>query len=230
MTVFPLQRASMRCLRCNELCDRKSRKRRFCVACGKARAREKLKAYKSSKRTNRKPGSLLVASVVGCESCGVSIQKRTSQHRFCSACRRQSDLEGCRERNQRFRTNNETARRDAARRQRERRSKNPKYAIAARMSAGIYQALRGKKAGRSWEQIVGFKLKSLVLHLERQFLSGMTWNNYGEWHIDHIRPISSFNFVSEADPAFRDCWSLSNLRPMWAVDNRSKSARIEFLL
>lgn len=191
MTVFPIQRAAMRCQLCNAVCDRKSRKRQFCIPCGNARQRTRLATYKASMKSGRKPGALLAVAHVKCESCEIMIRKRTSQHRFCNECRRRSDLESRRKINARHRAS-DIARSDAARRQRDRRAAQPKYAIAARMSAAIYQALREGKAGRSWEIIVGFTLDELVEHLQRQFAPGMSWANYGSWHIDHVRPIASF--------------------------------------
>ena len=57
---------------------------------------------------------------------------------------------------------------------------------------------------------------------------GMNWNNYGKngWEIDHIKPISSFNFKSYEDKSFRKCWELVNLQPLWASENRFKSNKI----
>lgn len=98
------------------------------------------------------------------------------------------------------------------------------------MSVGIYQALKSEKAGRRWESLAGYTLNDLVQHLERQFLHGMTWGNYGDWHIDHIRPVSSFMYASAEDQEFRDCWALTNLRPMWALDNITKGGQKVFLV
>src|SRR3546814_16139410 len=53
------------------------------------------------------------------------------------------------------------------------------------------------------------------------------WDNRGEWHIDHIRPLCSFEFKSPDDPQFREAWALTNLRPLWARDNPRKGGRSE---
>jgi hypothetical protein len=71
---------------------------------------------------------------------------------------------------------------------------------------------------------VGYTLNELKLHLQNQFKDGMSWDNMGEWHIDHIFPISAFNFTKPEDPEFRQCWALDNLRPLWATDNLRKNA------
>ena len=71
---------------------------------------------------------------------------------------------------------------------------------------------------RSFNKIQ-FKLKE---HLESQFTEGMSWENRSEWHIDHIIPQSKFKFDSLTHPNFLKCWDLSNLQPLWAVDNMRK--------
>lgn len=106
----------------------------------------------------------------------------------------------------------------------------PKHRVDGRMKSAIQQALKGRKSGRSWETLVGYSLNDLVQHLERQFTKGMTWDNIGEWEIDHIRPRAMFHYESADDPAFRDCWGLPNLRPLWRQMNREKSAKRTFLL
>ena len=69
-----------------------------------------------------------------------------------------------------------------------------------------------------------------MAHLEKQFASGMTWKNYGEWHIDHIVPQASFNITSSDCDDFRALWALSNLRPLWAAENiRKKDTRTHLL-
>ena len=50
----------------------------------------------------------------------------------------------------------------------------------------------------------------------------MTWDNHGEWHIDHIVPISFFEYDSTDDVEFKYCWSLYNLQPLWSGENLRK--------
>lgn len=73
--------------------------------------------------------------------------------------------------------------------------------------------------------LLGYSIDDLIFHLESQFQEGMTWANYGEWHIDHIKPDSWFNYSSTEDEDFKKSWSLQNLQPLWAKDNLSKGAR-----
>lgn len=114
--------------------------------------------------------------------------------------------------------------------ERNRRLLDPGFVVNDRMSANIRLAIRSLKAGRKWERIVGYSLAELMLHVERQFSKGMTWENIGKWHIDHILPKSSFSYSSDEDPAFQACWALTNLRPLWAEENMKKHAQVLTLL
>jgi len=90
------------------------------------------------------------------------------------------------------------------------------------MGAGMCRALKGNKAGQQWETIVGYNIEELKHNLESKFLPGMTWDNYGTWHIDHIIPKSFFVFEDYKDVEFQYCWFLGNLQPLWAEDNLKK--------
>ena len=87
----------------------------------------------------------------------------------------------------------------------------------------------GSKNGRHWEGLVGYTLMDLKKHLEKKFLPGMSWDNWGinGWHIDHKIPISAFNFTDPSHTDFKRCWSLKNLQPLWAFDNISKNDKLE---
>jgi len=99
----------------------------------------------------------------------------------------------------------------------------------ARMTGNVKRmvafAMKGRaKSGRTFD-ILGYSPEQLRVHLERQFLPGMNWENYGEWHVDHILPLSGFSYETTNCPDFRAAWALTNLRPMWAVDNIAKGAK-----
>jgi hypothetical protein len=98
------------------------------------------------------------------------------------------------------------------------------------MSARVYTALRGAKARKSWQSLVDYSIQQLTQHIERQFTGGMSWENMGAWHIDHIVPLTRFNYTTACDPEFRRAWSLTNLRPLWARDNLSKGGKCVTLL
>jgi hypothetical protein len=108
-----------------------------------------------------------------------------------------------------------------------RRANDPKYRLAARTRTAVYTCLKEANVSkyRSTFDLLGYSLEELTNHLESKFVDGMTWDNYGEWHVDHKKPIASFNFTSVDDHEFKLCWCLDNLQPLWEVDNLSKGAR-----
>jgi hypothetical protein len=76
-----------------------------------------------------------------------------------------------------------------------------------------------------YNKAIGYSWADLRTHLERQFLDGMTWENWGTaWELDHIKPVSLFKYKSIKTPLFRECWGLANLRPLWRDANAKKSA------
>jgi len=76
-----------------------------------------------------------------------------------------------------------------------------------------------------WE-ILGYSYEDFIKHIEKQFQPGMTWDNHGEWEIDHIIPASFFQFQSYEDVEFRMCWRLKNIQPLWKHQNRIKGNKI----
>jgi hypothetical protein len=69
-------------------------------------------------------------------------------------------------------------------------------------------------------QSLGCSGKFFANYIEKQFKPGMTWENYGEWHIDHIRPWASINMNNPEE--VKQCRHYTNLQPLWAEDNLSK--------
>lgn len=98
------------------------------------------------------------------------------------------------------------------------------------MSIMMRRSLKGNKNGCHWEDLVDYTLEELKVHIENLFQSGMSWDNYGKygWHIDHKYPISLFNIESYNCEDFKECWSLENLQPLWAMDNWIKGAKVNY--
>ena len=103
------------------------------------------------------------------------------------------------------------------------------YRINDTIRSGIRYSLKGNKNGMHWETLVGYTKEDLIEHLEAQFEPWMNWDNYGiyekgkmKWQIDHIKPVSSFNFTSPEDPEFKECWALENLQPLEVIENIKK--------
>jgi hypothetical protein len=100
----------------------------------------------------------------------------------------------------------------------------PRYRIDNSISSMIRQSLKGEKADRKWESLVGYTIRDLMKHLESLFDDKMTWENYGAyWDIDHIKPKSLFHYETVEDSEFKKCWVLKNLQPMEHIVNLKKS-------
>lgn len=95
------------------------------------------------------------------------------------------------------------------------------------MRDSLRRVLLTEKKGRT-EEILGYSRNQLKVHIEKQFQKGMTWGNHGDWHIDHITPISALLSQGITNPKVINC--LTNLKPIWAKENLSKSNKVEYLI
>ena len=82
--------------------------------------------------------------------------------------------------------------------------------------------MKGKNKKSSFD-FIGCSIDELKEHLSSQFTEGMSWENYGEWHIDHIKPCASFDLSILEEQ--QKCFHYSNLKPLWALDNLKKGAK-----
>jgi hypothetical protein len=112
--------------------------------------------------------------------------------------------------------------------ERYRKASDPAYKLISNFRTAIYQVLKENNVEKNkhYFDILKYTPEELISHLEKQFTDSMTWENYGEWHVDHRIPISSFNFESVDDDSFIKCWSLENLQPMWGKENITKGDKI----
>ena len=101
-----------------------------------------------------------------------------------------------------------------------------KNKVRSNVSRMIRRALTNYSKEKSTFDALGYTLDDLRSHLEKRFTEGMNWENYGQWHIDHIIPQSALPYSSMSDVNFKKCWSLENLQPLWAIDNKKKSNKI----
>lgn len=112
--------------------------------------------------------------------------------------------------------------------ERTRKANDPLYKLIANFRTAIYQVLKENNVEKNghYFEVLKYSPEELISHLEKQFKDGMSWDNYGEWHVDHIIPITSFNIQEIGDEEFMKCWSLSNLQPMWGEENIRKSNKV----
>lgn len=87
----------------------------------------------------------------------------------------------------------------------------------------IYRCL-ANKTDRT-EKILGYTRDELISHIEKQFVRGMSWDNHGEWHIDHKKPIKAMLDMGITCP--KKINALENLQPLWAKENLIKGSKME---
>lgn len=113
----------------------------------------------------------------------------------------------------------------ANRRYNERYRSEPHFRIGVSLRKRMTLALkaRGTRKSLRLAELIGCPISELATYLEKKFKPGMTWDNYGKWHIDHIRPCASFDLTDVLEQ--KRCFHFSNLQPLWASDNIRKSDR-----
>jgi len=106
--------------------------------------------------------------------------------------------------------------------EKEKRKNNVSYRISGSLRSRINIAIRKGQGAKnhSTESLLGCDVDFLKNYIAKKFVKGMSWGNYGKWHIDHIKPCSSFDLTKPEQQKL--CFHYSNLQPLWAKDNISK--------
>ena len=106
----------------------------------------------------------------------------------------------------------------------QRKNIDPLYKLKCNLRSRTANAFKAKSYTKTsiTAEMLGVPYEIASAHIERQFTKGMTWENYGEWHIDHIIPLASAQTESEL---IKLC-HYTNLQPLWAMDNLSKNANV----
>lgn len=103
---------------------------------------------------------------------------------------------------------------------------DPNVRMETNLRSIIWQTLTSHK-NRKYKKVanlLGADINFVKDYLEDKFKPGMTWENYGEWHIDHIKPTSSFDLLNEKQQKL--CFHYTNIQPLWAAENISKGNRL----
>ena len=106
-----------------------------------------------------------------------------------------------------------------------RRKIDSNYRILVNIRTRINLALKRNSKITTTTKLLDCSLEFLKQHLESQFKPGMTWNNYGKWHIDHIRPCSSFDLSKMSEQ--KKCFNWKNLQPLWEKENLIKKDKYD---
>jgi hypothetical protein len=104
-----------------------------------------------------------------------------------------------------------------------RRKTDINFKLAKNIKNRIKMALKCNYKAKRIVKLIGCSIKFLKNYIESQFKKGMSWKNYGKWHIDHIRPCCTFNLSKPNEQ--RKCFHYTNLQPLWAKENLSKGRK-----
>lgn len=113
-------------------------------------------------------------------------------------------------------------------RHKERMKTDPNYRVSVTYRKRLNTVIRRLKR-RGFEiskykgslKLLGCTAEELRVHLEKQFRSGMTWQNHGtEWHIDHIKSCDSHDLIKLEEQ--EKCFHYSNLQPLWITTEIAK--------
>lgn len=99
-----------------------------------------------------------------------------------------------------------------------------KYRITNLLRGRFQKAISRESKKSSVLDLLGCSVNELKVYLSTKFADGMSWDNYGKWHIDHIKPCSSFDLTKISEQ--HKCFHYSNLQPLWAKDNLRKSSKL----
>lgn len=170
--------------------------------------REQMREYQRKRRADARKNGITLA-------CDDWFKRNPDKHR---------------DRVQRWRDKNPERAAELTRSSQKTRRSTPWGKINNRMWAVIHSGVRTKSnfIGK-YAEALGYTWNDLREHLESRFDNGMTWDNWGEyWEIDHIKPLSSYRYESVYDESFKECWGLSNLRPLVRWKNQAKGNKTGF--
>ncbi len=106
------------------------------------------------------------------------------------------------------------------------KEENPLYRLKANLRTRLSHLLKAKKWNKNchFSEYLGCTLEKFKIWVESKFVPGMSWSNYGEWHIDHIVPIS----IAQTEKEVYELFHYGNLQPLWGIDNIKKSNKLTY--
>jgi hypothetical protein len=107
--------------------------------------------------------------------------------------------------------------------QKERSLVDLEYKMKRALRSSLYKKMINYEKNHKTMDLLGCDFEKFKEYMESKFKDGMAWDNYGEWHIDHIKPCSLFNFLRDND--IKECFHYTNLQPLWAEENLKKHTK-----
>ena len=149
---------------------------------------------------------------------------------WCTYCRRKYDekMKGIKNAKHREKYKNSIILKEKRKERKKKRLAIPENRLAENLARQLHAILKDeKKYEPTLKTYVGATKEELKEHNELLMTEGMTWDNYGKWHEDHIKPKSWLIFPGCPKDNMKIAFSIWNLQPLWAADNLSKGARYE---
>jgi hypothetical protein len=105
-----------------------------------------------------------------------------------------------------------------------RRKNDLEFRLMWNLRSRLIHAIKNNSKAQKTIDLIGCSIDELKAYLSNMFVDGMSWENYGQWHIDHIKPCASFDLTKEEEQKI--CFHYTNLQPLWAKDNILKKDKI----
>jgi hypothetical protein len=102
------------------------------------------------------------------------------------------------------------------------RKNDPIFRITANLRVRLRKAIKGINKSKKTMELLGCNIEEFKEHIKKKFKKGMTWNNYGKWELDHIKPCCSFNLIDLEQQ--KQCFHHTNIQPLWKKEHRQKTA------
>lgn len=181
------------------------------------------KCIKEKKKRDKSKERLKKYGCVGyrereCVICNKIFKPKTSTQKSCSeGCKKIRDNQNRNESQKKY--------------HKQRKNTDIEYIAKRKIRLIVGKIIGYKRRGKSID-IVGYTPDDFRGNIENQFKPGMSWDNYGEWHIDHIRPLCSFRFKNNEGSIdygeVKKSMALKNLQPLWAIENLIKSGKYDY--
>lgn len=165
---------------------------------------------------------------MNCTVCNKKLSIRNKigacrKHRYCSLIRKAYESKWRSENKEKYAEAKKQWNRRNAKYFVDYRNSSPSKRIAHALRTRLNRLIRKGRAVKN----LGCSISEFLVYLENKFQDGMNWDNYGKWHIDHIKPLSSFD-LTDSKSLILAC-HYSNLQPLWAAENISKYNKLDYI-
>jgi hypothetical protein len=184
---------------------------------------DKCKGQPSNHRTLHET----IGGIIGKKCCGCKIWKSLDNYNYSKSHWDKLRVD-CKECLIKWRKNNRTKLNEKQiLYEKNRKLTDPEFKLLKTLRSRLGTAINRQNSSKNNTTIklVGCSVSFLKGFLEAKFKEGMTWENHGEWHIDHIKPCASFNLLNEEEQ--KKCFHYTNLQPLWATENLSKGCKFD---